>query len=190
MNLSSQEFILKLKNRDHDSITLLINSYHEILIKGALKRKLSFDQAEEVVQSTWSTFFEKVENFQGKSHIRTYLFGIMYNKIKETWRSNKKYTEEYSSEHIEKLFNEDGGFVQFPKSPQEWIESNQFIETLENILDKLPEKQKIAFQLKEVDGESTQDICNILNISVTNLGVLLYRAKNTIRLKLEEKLNE
>ena len=186
MNFSSTEFIAKIINRDEKAITLLITNYHEILIKGALKQKLSFDQADEVVQATWSTFFQNVENFQGRSHIRTYLFGIMYNKIKELWRSNKKYTSDYSNDHIEKLYNERHEFAQSPQDPSHWIESNQFIEQLDNILHELPPNQRMAFILKEVDGESTEDICNILGISSTNLGVLLYRAKNNIRTKLEK----
>jgi RNA polymerase sigma-70 factor (ECF subfamily) len=189
MNFSSEDFLKKIKDRDHEAITQLINSYNEALHRGALKQNLSFDQAEEVVQATWSTFYENVENFEGRSHIRTYLFGILYNKIKELWRSNKKYTGNYTDDHIEQLFNEDGSYLTPPQDPSDWIESNQFIEILSDVLKTLPPKQKMAFQLKEIDGEETQDICKILDVSVTNLGVLLYRAKASIRLKLEEKLS-
>lgn len=189
MNLSSQAFIKKLKQRDSEALTLLINSYHEVLIKGALKQGLAFDQAEEVVGSTWSTFFEKVENFEGRSHIRTYLFGIMYNKVKELWRSNKKYTEDHDENYLETLFNEKGSFNQRPHSPDLWLENKEFMHILEQEIDKLPSNQKMAFVLKEVEGESTENICNILGISSTNLGVLIYRAKNRLRVRLEKRLD-
>lgn len=159
------------------------------MIKGALKQGLSFDQAEEVVQSTWSTFFEKSENFEGRSHIRTYLFGIMYNKVKETWRSNKKYTHDYDDSQIEKVFNENGAFKEIPKEPDQWLESKDFHSILQKELEKLPENQRMAFTLKEIQGEDTETICKIMGISSTNLGVLIYRAKNNLRLSLEKELN-
>ena len=159
------------------------------MVKGALKQGLSFDQAEEVVQNTWATFFEKTENFEGRSHIRTYLFGIMYNKVKETWRSNKKYTHDFDDSKIERLFSEEGSFKQIPKEPDHWLESRDFNNILQSELDKLPENQKMAFYLKEIQGEDTQNICKIMGISSTNLGVLIYRAKNNLRLALEKELN-
>lgn len=186
MNLSSPDFLVKLKQRDNEVVAFLFNQYHRVLFKGAMKQKLSIDQAEAVVADTWSTFFEKVENFKGNSHIRTYLFGIMYNKIKELWRSNNKYTHEYQEHEIDQMFLEDGTHKGTPQDPSKWVQSNQTLELIQQAIEKLPENQRLAFTLKEIDGESTEDICNILGVSSTNLGVLIYRAKNSLRLALEE----
>lgn len=189
MNFSAPEFIEKLKQRNHEALTCLIEEYHEALYFGAIKQKLGEDQAEEVVQETWSTFFQKVENFQGRSHIRTYLFGIMYNKIKELWRSNKRYTQDDDST-LDKAFDEFGEFQTVPTDPAVWLQSNEFISILDEELQKLPENQRLAFSLKEVQGEKSEDICNILNISNTNLGVLIFRAKNNLRVRLEKRLSK
>lgn len=186
MNLSSPDFLTKLKARERDTVSFLFNQYHETLFKGAMKQGLSVDQAETVVADTWSTFFEKIENFKGNSHIRTYLFGIMYNKTKELWRSNKKYTQEYQEYEIDNMFLEDGSHKGIPQDPSKWVQSNQSIELIHTELLKLPENQRLAFTLKEIDGESTEDICKIMDVSSTNLGVLIYRAKNNLRLALEE----
>jgi RNA polymerase sigma-70 factor (ECF subfamily) len=190
MNLSGPEFKNKLKERDSETISFLIENYHEALIKGALKQNLSFDQAEEVVQATWSTFFENSDNFEGRSHIRTYLFGIMYNKVKEIYRSNKKYTHEYDESTLDKIFDENGHYQETPKDPSHWLESNEFNKILLQELEKLPEAQKMAFYLKEIQGEKTEDICKILEITNTNLGVLIYRAKANLRVALEKELNQ
>lgn len=190
MNFSSPEFLENLRKRDHEAFDLLISEYQMPLYKAAIKLKLNFDQAEEVVQQTWATFFESVENFQGRSHIRTYLFGILYNKVKELWRSNKKYTTEFEDFELEKIFNEAGGHINQPKSPDAWVENQQLGALIDECLESLPENQRLAFVLKEVQGESTEEICNIMGISVTNLGVLIYRAKNKLRLQLEKKLEK
>lgn len=54
-------------------------------------------------------------------------------------------------------------------------------------LELLPMAQKMAFNLKEVEEEKTQEVCNILEVSATNLGVLLFRARNQLRECLEGK---
>lgn len=113
----------------------------------------------------------------------------MYNKVKETWRSNKKYTHDFDDTQIEKIFNEDGTFKEIPKEPDHWLESKDFHNILEKELAKLPENQRLAFTLKEIQGEDTETICNIMGISSTNLGVLIYRAKNNLRISLEKELN-
>jgi RNA polymerase sigma-70 factor (ECF subfamily) len=190
MNFSDPEVLKKVKQRDHQTITALIEKYHMPLYKGALKQKLAIDQAEDVVQQTWGTFFESVENFKGHSHIRTYLFGIMLNKIRELWRSNKKYTQNDQEFEIENHFRKDGNYAEVPKDPKDWVESKEFISILHEELENLSENQRLAFTLKEIDGEKTQDICNILDISSTNLGVLLFRAKNILRTRIEKRLEE
>lgn len=187
MNLSSKEFLDKLKAREHSAVSHLVELYHDALFKGAIKQGLGPDQAEVVVQNTWGSFFENVEKFEGRSHVRTYLFGIMYNKAKETFRDNKKYTGDYDEGALDSLFNEKGSFVKQPSDPHSWIDSKETTTTLAEELDKLPENQRQAFILKEVQGESSKDICNILNISNTNLGVLIYRAKNNLRIALERR---
>lgn len=190
MNVSSEEFLKRLKSKDNEAFSFLIEKYHETLFKAAMKQGLGLDQAEEVVQETWSTFYQKVDNFEGRSHIRTYLFGILYNKIKELWRSNKKYTHDYSDEHIEKIFTDQGVHIQIPIDPSNWVESHEFLSILEEELEFLPENQRMVFYLKEVQELKSAEICKILDISNTNLGVLAYRAKHNIRARLEKRFNE
>lgn len=187
MNVSSDEFLDKIRKKDNEAISFLIEKYHEVLFKAALKQGLGTDQAEEVVQETWSTFFQKAQNFEGRSHIRTYIFGILYNKIKELWRSNKKYTHDYTDEHIEKIFSDDGVHFEKPKDPSNWVESQEFMTILQEEIQHLPEKQRMVFNLKEVQGLESSEICKIMDISNTNLGVLAYRAKHNIRARLEKR---
>lgn len=189
-NFSSEEFLKDLKRRDKKTVSELVEKYHDTLIKGAIKQGLSFDQAEVVVQNTWGTFFEQITNFEWRSHIRTYLFGIMYNKCKETFRDNKKYTGDYDESALEHLFNEHGSYNEPVKDPSHWVQSKEISKILKMEIEKLPENQRMAFNLKEVEGIPSKEICKILNISNTNLGVLIYRAKNNLRIALEKSLNQ
>ena len=72
-------------------------------------------------------------------------------------------------------------------NPDIWLQSSQFLDLLEKELQLLPENQRLAFTLKEVLGEKTEDICKILDITNTHLGVLIYRAKNQLRIRIEKQ---
>lgn len=189
MNLSSPEFLAKLKAKDHIAVSHLVELYHEVLFKGAIKQGLAPDQAEVVVQNTWGSFFEGIENFKAKSHVRTYLFGIMYNKAKETFRDNKKYTADYDESSLDNLFSDDGRY-KTPVTPHVWLDNQETGEILNDEISKLPENQRVAFIMKEIEGHSSDEICKILSITNTNLGVLIYRAKNNLRIALNSRFEK
>ncbi len=194
LNFSTPEFLLALKQRDEDAITQLVKKYNRHLFNTAIGQHFSEDQAEELVQSTWSAFFDGIERFEGKSHIRTYLFGILYNKMKEAWRHQKKFVEENEDQTIDVIidnqFNKDTGIwndAQVPLDPEKLAWISETGKGIEFCLNKLGPTYRMAFYLKEVEGQDSQEICQTLNITRSNLGVLLYRAKNLLRKCLEKR---
>ncbi|MEM7646579.1 MAG: sigma-70 family RNA polymerase sigma factor, partial [Pseudomonadota bacterium] len=187
VNVSSPEFLNQLRQRDSQAVSYLVEKYSKTLMKAALTHKISADEAEEVVQDTWADFFAQVEKFEGRSHVRTYLIGILYNKIKTHLRQAKKTVHADEIDYEEKLF-QDGLWKNEPRDPENILNTRNGISQLQEALDRLPENQKMALYLKEVQGESSESICEIMNISKTNLGVLIYRAKNFLRTEIYQDL--
>jgi len=182
IDFNSADFIASLKRREHRSISMLITEYQTNLIKGALASKVSMEQAEDVVAETWGTFFEKVDKFQGRSQIKTYLFGIMYNKIREARRKSSKLVEvEDPSDLLGSNFDSKGFWAYTPAEPDSFVQATELKGKLEGCLEALNENQRRAFYLKEIEGESPADICKEINISMTNFKVTLHRARNQIR---------
>lgn len=194
LNFSTPEFLAALKRRESEAITQLVKKYNRHLFNTAMGQNFSEDQAEELVQSTWSAFFEGLERFEGKSHVRTYLFGILYNKMKENWRHNKKFVEE-TEEHtidmiIDNQFSKDTGIwndTHAPLDPEKLAWISETGKGIEYCMDKLGANYRMAFYLKEVEGQDSHEICDSLKITRSNLGVLLYRAKNLLRKCLEKR---
>lgn len=191
INLSSEEFVDKLKARDESSITLLVNKYNKALYRAALGQGLAEDQVDEVLQATWDAFFSGIDRFQNRSHIRTYLFGILYNKIKEHWRYQKRFVDivqdsSNNSDAIsENQFDDNNQWLYEPIGPERFMEATETMELIQECMKGLTEQQRMAFYLREVQGEDTETICNILSVSNTNLRVLIYRGKNRLRKCLE-----
>ena len=190
-NFSSEEFLLKLRNRNQLAVAELVTKYNKQLYNAACGRGLSPDNAEEVLQSTWNAFFEGVHRFEGKSHIRTYLFGILYNKIKEYWRNNSKFLDSEDNEAfnhmIDNRYDNDGRWTNPPIDPERFVWIQEAKTSLDDCINRLGEKYRVAFNMKEVEGMGSEDICNELGLSRTNLGVLIFRAKNLLRECLEKK---
>lgn len=184
----TSEFIDQLKNRDQQAVEIVVRNYTETLYRGALGLGFDLVTAEELVQSVWVTFFDVVQNFEGRSHVRTFIFGILYNKALEMRRENKKIENTDSIEEVmETRFDSYGHWSKPPVDPEQFLVASQTMVLIQKCIDGLPINQRMAFCLKEIDGHGSSDICNILGVTVTNLGVLLYRAKNRLRECIESK---
>lgn len=187
--INSTEFLTHLKSKKPEAIELVVREYTKVLYKVALSAGLSSHDADDIIQSTWMTFFDVIQKFEAKSQVKTFIIGILYNKISEWRKKNNKIDHNVEIETIlDENFDENGHWVTTPKSPFDFIHHSQLRNFIRHCLSLLPEKQQTAFHLKEVENTNTDEICNILNINVTHLGVLLFRARNQMRVCLEKKI--
>jgi RNA polymerase sigma-70 factor (ECF subfamily) len=188
IQVGSEEFVLQIKNRESEVVERLVRSYTEALYRGALGLGFDSTAAEELVQNVWVTFFDVAPTFQGRSHVRTFIFGILYNKASEARRDQKRIDDRDPIEDVmNSRFADDGHWVKPPLTPEQFMESAETIGLIQRCINELPLSQRMAFCLKEIDDHGSQDICKILDVTVTNLGVLLYRAKNRLRECIEGK---
>ncbi len=186
--LELSERMRELRDRKRSALETLVEEFTEPLLAAALGLGLAEVDAEELVQDTFVAFMTKVENFEMRSKLKTYLFGILYNKAFEMRRRRLR---EEGSDEIEKVFdarfNALGIWSRLPRGPEEAIENKELGGWIERCSDSLPTQQRAAFYLREVDMMSSPEICSVLGVSESNLGVLLFRARNRLRECLEKK---
>ena len=186
---ATSEFVERLIALDHFAIEKVVRAYTEHLFKASLGLGFSEQEATELAQNVWGTFFDALPKFKANSHIRTYLFGILYNKAREFKREKAKVNRHEPIDLImEERFDDNGDWKCHIADPERFMIASQTLEIIETCIEKLPLSQKMAFSLKEIDDYGTKEICKILDVSVTNLGVLLYRAKNRLRECIEKKI--
>ncbi|GAB4176674.1 MAG: RNA polymerase factor sigma-70 [Rhodocyclaceae bacterium] len=155
--------------------------------------------AEDAVQETLIAALAHRESFEGRSSLRTWLVAILRNKIADALRLAAREPQldedpddpERSDALIEALFRENGHWhpAAVPrqwKRPDEAMENNQFWEVFERCLKVMPARLAEAFVLREVMGESIDDICKSLAVSQTNCSVMLFRARARLRGCLEQ----
>ena len=194
-NSASDQFIDEKKlslliNRDPAYLELLFIEINPYLSRICTANAIYKEKAEEVIHQTWERFFINIEKFEGRSQIRTFICGILFNKIREYRRELGKTQYEDDSEKVfGNAFTVEGWWKIDPPSPQKLIELKQIGVSIQDCLEGLSEQQKTAFIMREVEEESSDEICNFLNISVSNLRVILFRAKDKLKKCLEGKVS-
>lgn len=184
----SPTLLEKIQLKDKSTLETIVRKFTKDLLRASLSMGFKNDEAQDLVQNTWTVFLDKCNNFQGKSQIKTYLFGILYNKASELRREIKKLERtDPIDEIVNTRFDQTGEFINSPINPDRFYQISESLTHIHQCLDALPLNQRTAFCLKEVDGLETKEICNILNVSDTHLNVMLFRARNKLRECLESK---
>jgi len=173
---------------------LWVDRYGDMLYRYTLVRVKNPDAAEEIVQVTLLAALQSKDSFQGRSLEKSWLFGILKHKILDHFRQMKtQRTYEVATDDgpdaLEKAYQNDGHWASAPKNwdtdPHRAAENRQLVEALSICLDRLSDKFRNIFVLKEIDGMSSEEICKEMDIKPTNLWVILHRARNQLRKCLE-----
>lgn len=181
-------FLARLKSRDPETLRQLVRQYLPQILRTAKGAGLSTQNAEDVTQDVFLTLLEKLDEFAGRSHIRTWLFGILYHKISEMRRSAQK--ESYASDIelvMEKHFKTNGMWLTPPRQADAATYEQEIRLHLAECLEGVVHDQRMAFILREVEDLATEEICHILDVKRNHLGVLLFRSRNQLRECLENR---
>ncbi len=178
----------RIRERDPEALQAVAQAYLAQIFRSARGAGLDSDHAEEVTQATFTTFIEKAAGFEGRSQVRTWLFGILYNKIAEARRhlTRERQMDEID-DMVEQRFDSNGSWVNPPRPVDLQLYASEIRKFLEDCLQTVPTQQRMAFVLREVEGFSSDEICKILEVTHTNLGVLMYRVRNHLRECLEAR---
>lgn len=170
-------------------LSALVKNHATDLLRAALGFGVPPADAEDVVQSVFAAYLSAPGKFEGRSSLKTYLFGILYNKAREAGRLRGR---ELATDPGDAIF--EGGFASgghwlpgMPKGPDDEAASAELAVQLAECLEGLPAEQRAAFLLKEVEREPSSAVCNVLGVSATHLRVLLFRARVKLRSCLEVK---
>ena len=169
-----------------------LTRYGDQLYNFAYSRMGHHDQAEEVVQETLLAAVHSMKDFEGRCTEKTWLFAILRTKILDSFRRLWRFKSHLS---FEDEANPELGFFStngkwdsdsFPKANCP-LESKELWQILQLCLHQLPGNQAKVFVLRVLEEKNTEEICNELQISATNLAARLYRARLGLARCVSEK---
>ena len=169
-----------------------LDEHGAALYKYALIQTRDQHKAEEAVQETLLAALQGRDRYAGGASARTWLIGILKHKIIDMFRHDAREVqlespdeETYLDEdEIDAMFIPDGHWrVKTAEwgNPEDLLERGQFMEILQRCLDALPPRLARLFMLREVMEEDSENICQELAITPTNLWTMLYRARLGLR---------
>jgi RNA polymerase sigma-70 factor (ECF subfamily) len=187
-SFATPAFVERLRSGEAAAIEAVVHAYLPQILRAARAAGLDPQRAQDLTQSVFLTFIEGIARFEGRSHVRTWLFGILYRKLSETWRGLRREQELDDIDGImEERFASDGAWARPPREADRETLDAEIRAHLSFCLGEVPERQRMAFLLREVEGLATAEICKILDVTDTNLGVLLFRVRNRLRECLEKR---
>lgn len=177
-----------IRARDPTTLEAVVRENLPYLLRAARGAGLPPDRAEDTVQDVFLTFLARAEVFDGRARVRTWLYGILLKKLSRTFDGMRRSQEtEDIDDVMESRFTEGGRWARPPRGPDAGGDREKVRAWLDECLDTLPHRRRMAFVLREVEELPTEEVCKVLDVSPNYLGVLLFRARNALRECLERK---
>ena len=198
-----RELLERLRAGDRAAFATLVTRHGGSLLRLAMSFVRDRSIAEELVQDTWVSALDHLDGFEGRASLRTWLFHIVANKARTRivregrsvpFSALGKQDEGDDPAVSPDRFDERG---QWKDPPGLWSEENperlahgaETREAIERAIAALPETQRAVITLRDVEGLETEEICNLLGVTVSNQRVLLHRARAKVRQTLEKHLS-
>ena len=170
-----------------------VEEYGRSLFKYALFRLRDADLAEEKIQETFLAALQSRHRFQGRSTEKVWLISILKRKICDHFREVNRDRHFNMVLHMERaahdvLDNKRGKPMRHTGrllDPSMDLEQREFLRNVQHALSELPERLAQVFILRDVIELSSDEICDLMNISVCNLYVMIHRARRRLRRILE-----
>jgi len=175
--------------KDHQAFKQLVERYYSSLL--AVARSIIGESlAEEVVQEAWLSAYRNLSKFEGRSSVKTWLISIVANEAKSRLRKeSRSISLEGLASNDDSSFSErygvNGQWIKPPagwhsESPEALLDNEQFRSCLKKYMTTLGEQGRTALILKDMQGLSLVEICNILGVSASNVRVLIHRARHVM----------
>ena len=170
-----------------------VEAHADYLFNFAIGQVRDMGVAEDLVQETFLAALKSQNGFSGRSSERTWLVGILrhkiYDHLRKTCRERAVRVEPLPAHDEGEAFDESMLWIHQvaaeSMSPSRRIELAEFREHLEKAMGKLPPRIAQVFQLYSIEERPNQEVCERLNISESNLWVMMHRARKQLRTELD-----
>jgi RNA polymerase sigma-70 factor, ECF subfamily len=173
-----------IRENNQEAFRELVNKYQTLVINTCNGFVHNYEDAQDIAQDVFIEVFRSINKFRMESKISTWLYRISVNKSINYIRDHKKNKWFLS---LDFLFEKEEGKTNdfnLEESPQEMIEKEEKVKMLYEAIDNLPENQKIAFTLFKYDDLSYKEISEVMNLSLSSVESLMFRAKGNLQKKL------
>ena len=176
-----------LRNREPDAFAYLFEHYSDKIYRLAISMLKQEAAAEGVVQDTFLRLIERLDQFEERSQLGTWLYRIAYNLTVDRLRKRKPELE-LGDEPEDGRLTAPVNLVDWQQWPENLLADAEVTAALDEAIAALPEKFRIVFVLREIEGLSTEETAEITSLSLSATKVRLHRARLFLREQLTQSL--
>ena len=182
---------------DEKAFTELVARYNSTLIRVARYYVGSDASAEDVAQETWIAVIRGVSSFEGRSTFKTWLFHILVNRARSVGSREHRMiaVDPNESSGLAPSRFDQGGMWREPPVPftdviENGMVNQRIVQLVREAISLLPEPQQAVVTLRDVEGLSTKEVADLLELSEANARVILHRGRTRVRADVESKMKE
>ncbi len=184
--------VARLRARDHAIFNQLAHNFYAPMLRVAMNFVRSPEEAEEVIQETWLAALSGLDRFEGRSSFKTWLFRILINRARtrakrenrvvpfsalpvsdDTGGGSMPYFRPASSGAVD--------IVSRAADPEQQVLAGELRAVLEKAVNSLPRVQRLVISLRDIEGWSSEEVCELLKLTPANQRVVLHRARLRVR---------
>jgi RNA polymerase sigma-70 factor, ECF subfamily len=173
IRLEERRLVRALRNGDESAYAELHALYDARLVSLAISHGCSRAVAQEVVQDTWASVARSIHTFQGRSTLKTWIFRILVNAANARVKRERRV--------VPLAVIETPGTAATPHDQVVWKE---LLARMRAAIERLSPAQRKVIVLRDIQGLSSEEVCDHLAISEINQRVLLHRARSSVRHEL------
>ena len=199
----------RLRAGEEGAYTELVESYSSSMLRVALQYARSRAVAEEAVQETWLAVLQGLDRFEGRASLKTWVFTILMNQVRGLAARESRvppvtdvlgpsgHRSGVSSEEHLLSSSRDRWPGHWSAPSQTWTVPpheaalvTELMTRLDEVIRRLPERQRIVLTMRDIEGCTAEEVCRRLQLEPNNQRVLLHRARSVVRLALGPYLAE
>lgn len=187
--LSDDALVTRAKQKDFEAFEVLVERYQDKVYRLAYRFMRNETEAKEIVQETLLSVWRKLDGFKGDSQFSSWLYRVTANAALMRLRTQRRHPE-VSTEELDPSFLDRGGPAygqvtspgeNWARRPDDELQSEELRTQLQRAIDDLPEIYRTVFLIRDVDGFSTEETAEALDISVPTVKTRLHRARVALR---------
>ncbi len=181
--MEDKDLLEKLKVGDMLAFDTLVSAHRNKVINTCYRFLLNREEAEDISQEVFIEVFQSIKSFRGEANISSWIYRIAVTKSLDEIKKRKRKKRITS---IGKILHLDGlaNWIVGGSMPDKQLIEEETNKEVMNVLDKLPDNQRIAFVLSKIDGYNNTEIAEIMATTLIAVESLVSRAKKKVSAEL------
>ena len=183
--VTDEDLVARARTKDFAAFEELVDRYEDKIFRLAFRFVRNETEAKEIVQDTFLLVWRKLDTFKGDSQFGSWLYRVATNTALMRLRAQRRHpeisTEELPVDYLDNYGQVPAAGENWAKRPDDELQSDELRRRIQKAVDELPEIYRTVFIIRDVEGLSTEETAEVLEISIPTVKTRLHRARLALR---------